>query len=313
MPSKPFKLVKGKRIRATRLDGCGRPVYGESSVAVSNGTVSVAMTLNTTDTDAIEQTNMNGDTCVSEPAQTKFSSYSVVLTFCEVDPELFSLLTGQRVYLDADGNAIGFAVSTDVSLEDQGYALEVWAGVSAGSACDTEGAQGSFGYLLLPYLKGGVLGDHTIENGSINFTVSGATTRDGNRWLSGPFNVMLDGDGDPAPLITPLQPNDHELLIQVGVAPPEAYAGTRPLMDPDSTPVTAVVAAEGGSPSEADFTFTGAAADVPVWIDFGDGTWDYVADGTDGSSHTYLANGVYTVKATSNGIWHTTTVTIPFP
>jgi hypothetical protein len=427
MTSKPFKLVRGKRLRATRLDGCGRPVYGESSVAVSDGAVSVAMTLNTSDTDAIVQQNMNGDKCVNEPAETEFSSYSVVITFCEVDPEVFSLITGQRVYLDANGNAVGFAVNSDVNLDNQGYALEVWAGVSAGSACDTEGAAGSWGYLLLPYLKGGVLGDHTIENGSINFTISGATTRDGNRWGSGPFNVMLGsaiggtssvqtvsitgtptsgtftlsfggqttapiqynaiasavqtalqalssvgagnatvtggpGPGTPyvitfagalaqkavgaitavgsfsggtspainvaqttpgvnpsvpaVPLLTPLLPNDHELLIEVGVAPPDFYAGTRPLLDPDSSALSSLTVAKGANAQTANFTFGGGLAGTPVWIDFGDGTWDYLpsGNGTPGASHVYVGSGTFTAQASSDGeTWKTVSVTVPLP
>lgn len=310
MASKGRGAFRGSRLRATRLDGCGRVVYGDASQGVSKGFVSVAWTANTTEIAAIEQQNANGDPCIFEPAKTRLTGYTVNMVFCEVDPELFSLITGQRVYVDENGDAIGFAINTDVDLADQGFALEVWAGAPAGDACDDDNAEGEFGYFLAPYLQGGILSDYTIENGAINFTISNAVTRDGNRWGSGPYNVMRSG-GVASPLLTPLQRNDHKLLIWVTVAPPEAFYGTRPVLDPESTAITGVTAAAGESPTVADFTFAGASADTPVWIEFGDGEWDYVADASSGSSHEYAANGTYTVRATANGRWVTTQVTIP--
>lgn len=312
MSSQGRGAVRGRRIRVTRVDGCGRPIFGEDSQAVSKGFISVAWTANTIESEEINQTNANGERCIYEPAEPELTGYTLEMQFCEVDPELFSLVTGQRVYYDGDGMAIGIAVNTDVSLEDRGFALEVWAGAPAGDACVNPNAQGSFGYFLAPYLKGGILGDYTVENGAVTFTITGATTRNGNGWGSGPYNVMLNG-GVPAPLVTPLEPNDHKLLIWVGVAPPELFYGTRPVLDPEATPISAVVATEGSSPTEADFAFTGASAGVPVWVEFGDGTWDYIANGTDGASHVYAENGTYTVRASSNGTWVTTTVEIPFP
>lgn len=313
MASNGYKAVRGRRIRVTRLDGCGRPLYGEDSQAVSKGFITASYTANTTETDEINQQNAGGESCIYEPAVSSLTGYTLEIVFCEVDPELFSLVTGQEVYLDANGDAIGFSVGTDVDLEAQGFAFELWAGAPAGDTCSDPNATGQYGYFLAPFLKGGRLGDLSIENGAVSFTITGATTRDGNQWGSGPYNVMLDGDGDPSPLLTPLSSQKHLLMIWVGMAPPELFYGTRPVLDPDSTAVTALAAVEGGSPSEADFTFTGAAGDTPVWIDFGDGTWDYIEDGTDGASHTYAANGTYTARASSNGTWVTTTVTIPFP
>lgn len=312
MASSGYGALKGRRLRATRVDACGRPVFGEASQAVSKGFVEISYTANTVDSDEIRQDNAAGERCLYEPAETSLAGYTVNMTFCEVDPELFSLITNQRVIYDGDGNAIGFAISTSVSLTGAGFALEVWAGAPASDVCDDPNAQGNFGYFLAPFLKGGVLGDFSITNGAINFQITGATTRDGNRWLAGPYNVMLNG-ALAGPLTTPLEGNDHIQLLWVTVPPPEPFYGTRPVLDPEAAPITAVVATEGTSPTEAAFTFTGAVAGVPVWIDFGDGEWDYVADGTVGSSHVYAANGTFTVRASSNGTWVTTSVTIPFP
>lgn len=311
MSSKKFSLVRGRRIRVTKVDACGRPVYGDDSQAVSKGFISVGFTANMTNSDEVNQTNASGESCIYEPSEPSLRGYGVEIQFCEVDPELFSLVTGQEVYLDANGDAIGLSIGTDIEVSDQAFALELWAGSPAVDACVDPNAQGTFGYLLMPYLKGGVVGDFSVTNGAVTFTITGATTRDGNAWGRGPYNMMLSA-GVPAPLVTALHPKKHVLMILVDVAPPEIFTGARPLLDPDSTPITAIVATEGGSPSEADFVFTGAST-APVWIDFGDDEWDYVAPGTAGSSHTYAANGTYTVTASSNGTFITASVVIPFP
>lgn len=304
-----ISLVKGRRIRLTRLDGCGRPVFGESSTAVSKGFISVAFTANTIDTDEINVTNAAGERCVYEPAETSLSGYSLEITFCEVDPDLFALATGQPVVLEGD-NTIGFDIDTQLNLSGQGFALELWAGAANTDACATEGAQGSYGYLLVPFLKGGIVGDFTVENGAVTFTLTGATTRDGNAWGVGPYSdITLDGGGDPGPMLTPVNATTALRTILTNVAPPEALCGTRPLLDPSVEPLTglSVVVATRLA------TFTPDPDDIaaPVWYDFGDGTWDYLAPGALGATtHTYPAAGTYVARASSNGTWVSTNVVI---
>lgn len=194
MPTKCLSLVRGRRIRLTRLDGCGRPVFGASSSVTSSGFISVAFTANTTESDEISVTNAAGEVCVFEPAETSLTGYGVEIQFCEVDPDLFALVTGQPVITDAQGNVIGFDIDTATSLSGSGFALELWAGSVSGDACVTSGAQGSFGYLLLPFIRGGIVGDFTVENGNVTFTITGGATRDGNTWGVGPYSdVQLSG------------------------------------------------------------------------------------------------------------------------
>lgn len=304
-----ISLVKGRRIRLTRLDGCGRPVFGECSTSVSKGFISVAFTANTIDTDEINVTNAAGERCVYEPAETSLSGYSLEITFCEVDPDLFALATGQPVVADGD-NTIGFDIDTQLDLQGQGFALELWAGAANTDACATEGAQGSFGYLLIPFLKGGIVGDFTVENGAVTFTLTGATTRDGNAWGVGPYSdIMLDGLGDPGPMVTPVGTTVALRTILTNVNPPEAVCGCRPLLDPEVEPLESIAGVVAGFL----VTFTPDPDDIvaPVWYDFGDGTWDYLAPGAMGATtHTYAATGTYTVRASSNGTWVETTVVV---
>lgn len=307
MRSKPFSLVKGRRLRVTRVDDCGRVVYGESSTGVSKGFISVGLTANVVETDEISVTNAAGERCIHEPAESSISGYASEIVFCEVDPAVFSLITGQEVYVNDAGEAIGISVNTKLEIKSA-FALELWAGTANTDSCANPNAQGSYGYLLLPFLRGGVVGDITVENGAINFTITGANTRDGHAWGVGPYNVMMSG-AEAAALPTPLDSNDALLAIVVDVAPPEPFAGTRPLLDPSGEPLTGLTAAVEGSTA----TFTPVPDDVTasVWYEFGDGTWDYLApDAMGATTHTYPGPGTYEVRASANGEWATTTVTV---
>lgn len=310
--SKPLSLIKGRKIRTTRLDGCGRFVLGEYSQAVTDGAVSVAFTANTTETEEINVPNMAGDRCVFEPSVTSLAGYSLEIVFCAVDFEVFEMITGQTLVFDFLGNVIGLEVDTKVDVSDMGFALEVWAGAPVGDVCDDPNAQGSFGYLLLPRLEGGYLSDFTIENGAINFTLTGASTREGNQWGFGPYNVMLDENGDPSVLSQAVSKTAALRLQETSLAPPESFVGARPLLNTALPAFTNITAVEGATDMEVDFTLT-AVSTGPVWWEFGDGGWDYVvAPGA--TDHLYTTPGTYTVRATQNGQdWFSKTVTVPFP
>lgn len=308
-PQAPFSLVNGRVMRLVRLDGCGRPVYGASSVAVSDGFISVALKTNTTSTDAVQTKNANGQLKVNVPAKTSFSNVTADITFTGVDPEVYALITGQRALYDAFGQPDGFSVDSAIDLSDSGYALEVWAGVPGGDACAV-GADGSFAYALYPFLSGGVIGDHTFAEGAINFSVTGAASKDGNAWGKGLFKVVLGSDSQPAVLPTAVATTEHIVIKRTGVQPPEPFDGTRPLLDPTVPAVTDITA----TPTTGHTVTLGVSpapdASTPVWWTFGDGedTWDYVDGAT--TSFTYAAAGSYTVTASTNGVVFSKTITV---
>jgi hypothetical protein len=239
-----FPLVRGHAMRVTALDGCGLPDYGADNMAVSEGFVSVALTANVNEPEEIVVTNANGKTCVRDTGSPEFQGYTAEITFCDVTPCLFSLITGQPVVLDAAGEAAGFRMNSSINLTGKAFGLEVWMGVP-GVACS--GDAGSYGYLLLPFLTGGVVGDFTIENAAITFTITGAITKEGNNWDVGPYNVTMDVTGlIPSPLPDPLDPDDHLYVIYTEVAPPAPTDGCAALVDPSpSAPL------EGESPAAA--------------------------------------------------------------
>lgn len=305
MVTRCASYVRGRVLRVTRLDACGRPVYGPDSVVTSAGFVSVAYTANIDDGEEINVPNANGDRCIYVPAKPSLLGYTVEVTFCNVDPDLFAMMTGQEVITDAFGDVVGFSMDTAVSSDESAFALEVWAGSPATGGC-AEGAEGNFGYVLLPFLQGGVVGDFTIENAEVTFTISNASTKDGNAWGVGPYDVVLGADSEPAPLSDPLTTTKHLVFLQTGVAPPEPACGARPLLDPAAAALTDVTA----TPTLLSVEFEAVPTDTdPWWIDFGDGTWDYNAGGTE-ITHVYEAAGTYTYTAYRNASTVTDSVTV---
>lgn len=215
-----FSLIRGRVLRATQLDACGNKVLGPESSVTSDGFTTIAYTANTTTGDAIAVTNANGKPCITDTPAPQFTGYTVNLTFCQVDPYLYTLLTGQPVVLSGDGTqAVGIDVNSDVDLSGSGFALEVWSSVPSG-AC--EGGLQSYGYFVMPFLQGGILGDFTVENAAITFQVSGALTKDGNAWGVGPYDVVLDDSDVAGPLNVALSTKNHLHLELTQVAPPDA-------------------------------------------------------------------------------------------
>ena len=227
MPTHVFTPVLGKRIRVTRLDNCGRvPAPGTiESFVVTNGFITASLSSEVEEGTEIITRRADGSLCVSEKADDSFKRFTLELTFCGVDPALKTFMTNAEPYEDWAGDLAGFTVP-EGSLNKR-FALELWTGLSGG-VCG-EGAEEAGGYLLLPFVQAGVLGDLEIgSENSIDFSMTGAATRGGNGWGVGPYDVLLDPTTPPAvpaPLPTALSPADHLLIMDTGLAPPPSAAG----------------------------------------------------------------------------------------
>jgi len=283
--AKSFPLVRGRTMRVTKTDGCCGPQYGDDNSIVTDGFVSVALSANITEAEEITVSNANGKTCVRDAGSPTFDGYNVELTFCEVQPCLFSMITGQPLVTDGGGNIIGFKMNSKITLDASGFALEVWMGVP-GVAC--EGDSGASGYLLLPCLQGGVIGDFTIENAAVTFTITGAATQDGNAWKSGPYPDHQ--------LPVPLDPDDHLYVVFNTEPLPELTDGCVPLIPEGLALVVTDPTATLSIPRGSTDCWAGT-----VNVDWGDGVTEDVAPPTADASHEYTANGNYTVTVSAAG------------
>ena len=183
MASQCFSLVRGRVLRATALDGCGRPSSGACSSIVSEGFISVGFTANTDAGDEISVKNAAGKICIQDTPCPVFKGYTVEVAFCEVNPALYAMLTGQETVFNGAGDAVGFRVNSDISACDSGVALELWSSVPGVKCSEDASAEGSFGYLLVPFLQGGTLGDFTFAERRGHLHHLGC--RDQDRWRLG--------------------------------------------------------------------------------------------------------------------------------
>lgn len=231
MPTVCRPLVRGLRLRVTRVDPeCGDLVEGECSTVVSGGFVSVAMTDNFEAPTVASQMNAAGVFCYYDETTPQLTNITSVITFCDVDPDLFEITTGSPLVVDGAGNAVGF--DTDHTTYATGnYALEIWSKVPPGindPACPPGGLP-YYGYFLLPWQKNGTFTAPTIENGAVNFAVT-STSQRGTPWGVGPYDVMLDALGDPSPLLDPVSVANHRRFMFTQLAPPEPMCGCQPLV-----------------------------------------------------------------------------------
>ena len=295
-----FPLVRGYQMRLTRLNQCCQVNYGQDASVVTEGYVSIAFTASINAGEEIIVANANGKTCVRDTPSDEFQGYGLAFTFCDVQPCVFELLTGQPVVTNAAGDAVGFRMNSNVTAENSAFALEVWMGIP-GDVC--QGTAGSAnGYLLLPCVSGGTVGDFTIENAAINFVVTGATTKDGNNWGTGPY--------PNSPLANPTDANDHLQVLYTTVNPPAATVGCVAL-ELDGLVVT-------DSGYVATLTMDDAANDcfaAAFTVDWGDdSTVETFTGGTATAAHTYATAGTDIINIsfsdpTCTGVSYTVSIT----
>lgn len=303
--SKAVSFLRGRTMRATLVSPVGAPIIGDESQVTSKGFISVAYTSNIETGTDVTLENARGETCISEKGLPSFTGVGLEINFCEVDPSLFSMLTGQEVILDPEtGDAIGFIMEEGIDLTANSFALELWMGTQT-NATPHANSQGFYGYVLTPFLSGGVVGDFTIENGAITFTVSNLNSKKNSQWGNGPYNVQLGATGEPARLSKAVKATEHFRTQVVEVRPPEPFVGRRPVLDPTDPDLTGIATVITGL--SVDFDPEPAGTD-PMWYDFGDGTWDYSADGS--ITHVYDAAGSYDVVAYRGRSFVTETVTV---
>jgi hypothetical protein len=217
-----IKPLQSATFRVTRLDDCGTPLFEECSYAVSDGYTQVEITPNTTDGQTFQQLNAGGVALVNQQARTILNWFDYQIIMAVKDPELFFLMTGADLFLDYGGLSAGNVITPD-NYATGTFALEVWLG-TAQEACPPNNAP-YYGYILLPFTVDGKLTESiTIANDLITYTFAGRT-RTGTDWGVGPYDVMLDGGGLPAPLPTAISTNTHYLDLITQLPPPEPDCG----------------------------------------------------------------------------------------
>jgi hypothetical protein len=302
MASICHSVVRAPAVRVTRLGPCGELPTSASNgcdFAVSHSFTEITLNKVLQERQDAFQLNANGESCADVPTPPFLRWFEVSVTFCNVDPELFNIVSAEPLILndEASPKAVGWYTRPN-SPAAANFALEFWVGT------DDEGCSGTntvYGYGWLPRIRQGMIGNISITNGVVTFTVTGIT-RGGNQWGEGPYNVLINETGPnagfPANLLTAMATGDHKGFMWTELGPPPAACGCQ-----DLTPTLVVLPLTGGVGvvRTATFPLVDGAAVLPAVINWGDASPLQTVTSGLNATHTYAAPGSYTVTYTPTG------------
>ena len=180
--------IKGTHIRVVKVDICGNPVTGASSLVVtSKGFVQVVMDPDYEDGEEFFERNADGDACVNQKDAPTLKRLTLTVDLCSVDPVMASYVLSARL-LDTTGSpttGTGWAMSEGSPTNR--FSLEVWQRVAGSGACDASGVQ-RYIYNAWANVGNVKVGSYTVENGRSTLQFIGETAGAGTQWGNGPGN-----------------------------------------------------------------------------------------------------------------------------
>lgn len=259
MGTQCYAMVRGSAIRVTALGSRGRvtsPVRYAASKAVAK--ISLTEVTATGSNEIVRTPEDEPRLKMIRPATT--IRFLADIQLLRVDPAVLNMVTGTPVVMNASGDVVGF--DSGPRNITTSFALEVWSKL-AGTRCD-DGSP-AWGYTLVPFLRGGTVGDFKFENGLVSFNVVKAQTRRRSRWGVGPHNLT----GDYERLLTPVSGNLHYTQFVTGAVPPVQIDGTVEFDDvlsngnaanPMPIPTAPLVVSGGNAASTSPWIISGGQA-----------------------------------------------------
>jgi hypothetical protein len=293
MPSICFTPIRLPVIRVTTENSCGTVLTGAAAMYTSSGLTTVAMAVEQEDRQDYFALNADAQPCITDTAPPILKWINLTITFCAVDPQMITTLTGEPLVLDDSTIPVAVGWRTSVgSVNTVNFGFEGWTRIGGSSGCGPGGA--NYGYFLLPFVTEGVLGDVTFENGAASFTVT-ARTNAGSNWGFGPYTVVKSNAtatlGVPMPLLTAIGAKDHRHLQVTTLPPPPAVCGAQAL------PVGTLAIAKAALVATLTFPVPSI---LPATINWGDLTAPQTVTTGTTTTHTYSAGGTYQVTMVTN-------------
>lgn len=219
MATRCFRSIQGLALRVTRLDPCCTPITGTTcDFVTSESFVTLNLTAEIEEPDEFIVKLANGKLCINETGCASLKRYNVELEICNADPDLFEIVSGVNTVTDFNGDVVGFQVDEDLG-ECNKFALEFWTKVIGDECVDPLTGEQQFLYWLLPCVSNGRVGDLTIENGPLTWTLT-AEALPSAAWGVGPYDVVpINALNTPGPLLVPLG-DETALHVQFTTIPP---------------------------------------------------------------------------------------------
>jgi hypothetical protein len=179
--------IKGTVYRMTRLDSCGNPVTGASSLQVSSkGFVQVQMDPQYEDGVEFFERTADGTPCVNQKDDPVLKRMQLTIDFCEINTTGAAWMMSARE-LAVGATGYGFAVAEGTSSNR--YSLEVWQQVAGSGACNASGLQ-QYIYHAWPNVGSTKINGYTVENGRSMLQLVAETRAASSTavigWLDGP-------------------------------------------------------------------------------------------------------------------------------
>jgi hypothetical protein len=177
--------IKGSFLRLVKLDTCGNPVTGASSlVVVTKSFVQVQMEPQYEDGTEFFDRTADGTPCVNQVDDPTLKRLTLTIDFCEVNTSGVSYIASARELTTGAGvTGTGFAVSEGNPTNR--FSLEIWQQVAGSGACDATGAQ-RYIYHAFPNVGAARFGNYTIENARSVLQITAETRGAGLQWGDGP-------------------------------------------------------------------------------------------------------------------------------
>lgn len=171
--------IKGTVMRMVKVDACGVPVTGVTSLTVvTKSFIQVQMAAQYEDGEEFFQRTADGTLCVNQKDAPTLKRFQLTVDLCSVDPDRESYILSARE-LATTGPVSGYGFTMSEGTPSNRFSLEVWQQVAGAGACTAGGLQ-QYVYNWWPNVGNGRIGDYTIQNGlsQLQFqceTAAGAT------------------------------------------------------------------------------------------------------------------------------------------
>lgn len=286
-------VVKGYKLRATKINRCGLPLEGPANRLVTDCFVSVKTTPVMKDRQELEQANAEGRVVFSDTTPPTRKHHNLEVVMAGVDPDLWALFLGWPRILDYNGKVIGYGDKKEVA-NDVGVAIEVWTGGSTDEDCgipddDTVFSLPDSGLTYGYFLAGATEWTpppFSIEAAMSTFAMTGITIPM-SQWGRGPYNVArIDSSGTAGRLLEPIEKGRHLTFFRTPVDPPEATEGAVSLnvqsiftgdpyfgigaadVAPDQDDSRTATITVTGAPTGGDFAVAFSGHDLPATITY---------------------------------------------